>query len=81
MTQQTIKKLHPTLKKCKCGFISQRTQLYNHLERAKRNHRRPSGTLDNEFFRQHGEVPLNEDEGEKFQNAAWLVGTPKGYND
>jgi hypothetical protein len=51
-----IKKLHPTLKACACGFIGTRSQLYNHL-------RCPQlGATAREFFTLHGEVPLNEDD-------------------
>lgn len=85
MPQETeIKKLHPTLKKCKCGFIGVRPAWWKHYE-----NERPvkhENKVVNEmrliaFYGMHGEVPINEDEGDAFLNARWLEGTPKGYND
>jgi hypothetical protein len=52
----TIKKLHLTLRACKCGFIGTRTQLYKHFEVWKLN--MPTKA----FFEEHGEVPFNEDD-------------------
>jgi len=48
-----IKQLHPTLKRCKCGFIGTRSALYKHFE--------PLTKLS-DFTTKHGEVPLNEDD-------------------
>lgn len=52
-----IKKLHPTLKACKCGFIGTSGQLYKHYDSNKFRQ-----IPDCDFFAQHGEVPLNEDD-------------------
>ena len=49
-----IRPLHPTLKKCKCGFIGNRHALYKHFDTIKR----VEGTLN---MSQHGEVPLHID--------------------
>jgi hypothetical protein len=48
-----IRRLHPTLKKCQCGFIGTKPELYKHFDKLK--------GLPN-FFTLHGEVPLNEDD-------------------
>lgn len=53
-----IKPLHPTLKKCKCGFTGSRHALYKHFELFKNLHT-GDGTS---FFDKHGEVPLNIDD-------------------
>lgn len=53
-----IKQLHPTLKKCKCGFIGKRNELYKHLDRA----RSAFDPNSKNFFKFHGEVPLNVDD-------------------
>lgn len=77
MPQETeIKKLHPTLKKCACGFIGNKAQFNNHYDEWNRKY-----SNKKDFFAVHGEVPINEDEGDAFLNARWLKGTPKGYND
>lgn len=75
-----IKKLHPTLKKCGCGFIGNKGQFYEHMDNASQGiHSHVE--LATKFYKEHGEVPINEDEGDTFLNARWLKGTPKGYND
>lgn len=48
--------LHPTLKKCKCGFIGTRTQLYRHFDAERFT---AAGIPINGFFARHGEVPLH----------------------
>lgn len=48
----TIKKLHPTLKKCACGWVGSKRDLYIHFAELRRSHL---------FYYEHGEVPLNED--------------------
>lgn len=68
----TIQKLHPTLKKCKCGFIGNRGQLYKHLEHEKATWPETAPEAIKTYFQLHGEVPINEDEGDKFLNAEWF---------
>jgi hypothetical protein len=58
----TIKKLHPTLKACKCGFMGSRTGLYNHLKQTERNVVKIMGYSWSDYYAKHGEVPLNEDD-------------------
>jgi hypothetical protein len=74
-----IKHLHPTMKKCGCGFIGNKTQFYDHLMDERMVYKFEDRLV--EFYERHGEVPLNEDEGNEWLNKRWLRGTRKGYND
>lgn len=62
-----IKRLHPTLRKCKCGYIDTKHNVLNHIIQGL--HARSSKELRTqnfnvrEFWKHHGEVPLNEGEG------------------
>lgn len=56
-----IRKLHPTLKLCKCGYISDRNSLYRHLDQV-RSHYTRCGMSADEFWADHGELPLNDDD-------------------
>jgi hypothetical protein len=69
----TIKKLHPTLKACKCGFIGTRGQLYIHFSDAQsklaEELRSEMGVgvatkvkFNQRYYSEHGEVVLNEDD-------------------
>jgi len=66
-----IKKLHPTLKACACGFIGTSTQLYHHFEYARSDNAR-RGLLERAFYEDHGEVPLNEDDIRVVRREAYL---------
>jgi hypothetical protein len=61
-----IRKLHPTLKKCKCGLICSRNQLYKHFDSEAAKHAgdavRQLAGQPVSFFCKHGEVPLNTDD-------------------
>jgi len=61
MSSPIMSKLHPTLKACKCGYIGVRKDLYRHLDQVQAHYRRCEMTTG-EFFADHGEVPLNEDD-------------------
>ena len=56
-----IRKLHPTLKKCRCGFIGTKHVFMGHMDTLLAA-RRAGGEKPEIFWSQHGEVPLNEDE-------------------
>ncbi len=75
-------RLHPTLRACKCGFVGNRNDLYDHMKIAERLHLFTGGTLK-EHFMKHGESVLNEGDPriDEYKNKKWLEGTPKGYND
>ncbi len=75
-----IKSLHPTLRKCQCGYIASSHLVTKHIETLLAA-RRMGGEEPQVFWSQHGEVPLNEDEGNEWQNKKWLEGTHKNYND
>jgi len=58
MNSSPFKPLHPTDKKCKCGYIGKRSLFYKHLEQAQlvcASHYPPQP-----FFQFHGEVPHYE---------------------
>lgn len=55
-----IRKLHPTLKACKCGFIGVRSSLYKHFDN-ELTEWKLSGDQKS-FYIHHGEVPLNEND-------------------
>jgi hypothetical protein len=75
-SESPFQPLHPTLKKCKCGFIGTRVKFYDHMDVAVDEY--PNAKA---FWEEHGEVPLSQAEGNEFQNKKWLEGTPKNYND
>lgn len=56
---QTVKKLHPTLKKCACGYTGTKEQLYKHLKSQKEFYNLVGNVK--KFYVLHGEVPLNEE--------------------
>lgn len=75
-----IEKLHPTLKKCGCGFIGTKQQYQKHFD-SELSATKKLGWSLKAFYQLHGEVPINQTEGDDWMNAKWLEGTPKGYND
>lgn len=50
-----LRRLHPTLKKCACGFVGPKREFYGHMDRRIKE-------LGKDVWNEHGEVPLNEDE-------------------
>lgn len=56
-----IKQLHPSLKKCACGYIGTKRELYKHFEDIQRT-MKAMGESPREFWAGHGEVPLNVDD-------------------
>ena len=58
-----VKRLHPTLKKCACGFVGTKHELYKHFDSERKDYDGVwPGFLPKDFWTKHGEVPLNEDE-------------------
>jgi hypothetical protein len=57
MIKVKIAKLHPTLKACSCGFIGSKSQYWKHYET-----RMTEFDSIRDFYKHHGEVPLNEDD-------------------
>jgi hypothetical protein len=57
--------LHPTNKKCRCGFIGNRTQFYNHMSNRQRLYKDPQ-----HFFASHGEIPYYTNEAQPDLTAA-----------
>lgn len=51
-----VKRLHPTLKKCACGFVGTRTEFYNHLAFGEELETQAEM---NAFWTKHGEIPYN----------------------
>jgi len=60
-----IQRLHPTIKGCRCGFIGTKTQLYNHLGEWTKHYK-----TSKEFFAEHSEVPINENDPKVQQSAS-----------
>jgi len=54
-----IKRLHPTLKKCRCGLIDKKAVIMRHITDCGRAWKQ-TGLAPAEFWEKHGEVPLNE---------------------
>lgn len=54
-----IRKLHPTHKKCKCGFVGTKHLFHKHIEDGERK-AFITGVTAREFWTEHGELPLNE---------------------
>jgi len=54
-----VKQLHPTLKACNCGFVGTKLAFLNHMEAKERLAIFMRQT--DKFWREHGEIPLNED--------------------
>ena len=52
--------LHPTLKKCRCGYVADKGKLYRHFDEV-RSMLRAHGDAAIEFFVAHGEVPYYTD--------------------
>jgi hypothetical protein len=50
-----VKQLHPTLKKCACGWIGTKTKFFDHIDEAEGL----EGLSAKEFWTKHGEIPLN----------------------
>jgi hypothetical protein len=73
------KKLHPTLKKCACGWIGTKTGFYDHIDDAEAS----EDSSAKEFWTKHGEVPCNVDdpEVEEYTNIHWMKGQHPNYND
>ncbi len=69
-TQTTISRLHPTLKACECGFIGTKRAFYRHLDTTEEDYRTLGKFPD--FYVDHGEVPLNEDDPRLTVREAWL---------
>ncbi len=53
--------LHPSLKKCKCGYIGTKRELYKHFDDIRRTMKAMNESA-REFFAGHGEVPLRTDD-------------------
>jgi hypothetical protein len=66
--------LHPTLKKCKCGYIGTRSQLYKHFDSEAVKHAndaiRKIAGFESKFTCIHGEVPLRANESTYEQTAS-----------
>jgi hypothetical protein len=60
-----IQRLHPTFKACSCGFVGTKTQFYRHIGEWMKQY-----TDSKKFFKDHGEVPINEDDPRTQQSAA-----------
>ncbi len=73
----SIKSLHPTLKKCHCGDIGNKHWFLTHMAAMLKLSEYMHDPK--KFWSEHGEVPLNEDEGNEWQNKKWLEGTHKNY--
>lgn len=57
MNNSPFQPLHPTLKKCACGYIGTKRELYKHFDDVKRM-LTAHGEPMREFLVCHGEVPL-----------------------
>jgi hypothetical protein len=76
---ERVKKLHPTLKKCACGFIGSKHKLYKHFDETRFEGKEPVKN----WFDKHGEVPCNVDDPdvEEWGNVNWMAGQHPNYND
>lgn len=54
-----VKRLHPTLKACACGFVGTKNEFLKHMEAKERLAIFMRQT--DAFWKEHGEIPLNED--------------------
>ncbi len=61
MSASPFQPLHPTLKKCRCGNIMTKRELYKHFDDIRRR-MRVFNEPAREFFVAHGEVPLRCDD-------------------
>jgi len=52
---ERVKRLHPTLKKCACGWTGSKTGLFDHIDKAEGL----EGLSTKDFWTKHGEVPHN----------------------
>lgn len=73
------RKLHPTLKKCACGWIGAKKGYFDHIDDAESD----EGLSAKEFWTKHGEIPcyVDDPEVEEFGNVNWMKGQHKNYND
>jgi hypothetical protein len=68
MEKNPFRKLHPTLKICRCGFIGTSSAFHNHMEVQERELVHRTGRMSIcAFFERHGESLLYEDD-ERLKN-------------
>lgn len=53
-----IRPLHPRLKKCACGLVGTKDEVYRHLEVG--DQQAKALRMTKEFWTEHGEIPFNE---------------------
>jgi uncharacterized protein YjhX (UPF0386 family) len=58
-----FRQLHPTQKKCKCGFTGERNAFNTHMAKTEHELVTKTGKMSIQaFFKRHGEVPCYADE-------------------
>jgi hypothetical protein len=57
-----FRQLHPTLRKCKCGFVGKKSEFHAHMIKLERELVHKTGKMGYKaFFQRHGEVPIYTD--------------------